>query len=652
MQEQLAQLSAEVQQLRGQLQSESTAREQAEAALGQQERYVLAYLDISSDAFAVLNPDGTERYISPSYERVLGRGAEDRAGESMFDHVHPEDTLRVAGAFSRLLQEPGSTVRVEVRAQHRDGSWRHIEAAGANLLDNPAVAGIVVAFRDITALKNVNEKLRHLFESVNDGIFAIDLNGAYTEANQRLAEMHGLSSREELLGRNAFDFLSQRDFETVTTRLPGVLEAGGSRHVEYNLLKVDGTEFPCEANVSVQTDAFGTPIGMIGVARDVTARKQAEERLRLSEEKLRNVLQSANDGIFALDLRGVYTEVNEKLLEMHGLGSRDEILGRKATEFVAAYDLERALASMRGILPNGTVSGVEYDALRADGSEYPCEASASVLKDASGGPIGIIGVVRDVTERKQRERELKRVMAKLERSNKELEQFAYVASHDLQEPLRMVASYTELLAERYKGRLDEKADRFINYAVDGATRMQRQINDLLTYSRVATRGKPFTEVDCNKALAKALANLQAAIDESGAIVTSDELPTLRGDGSQMVQLFQNLIGNAIKFHTEQAPRVHVSAREQESKWVFSVWDNGIGIERQYVERIFAMFQRLNKRSQYPGTGIGLALCKRIVERHGGNIWVESALGEWSEFYFCLPERAVQDESEGDNAELG
>jgi light-regulated signal transduction histidine kinase (bacteriophytochrome) len=304
------------------------------------------------------------------------------------------------------------------------------------------------------------------------------------------------------------------------------------------------------------------------------------------------------------------------------------------------------------MLPDGSVSGVEYDALRADGSDFPCEASASVLRDASGDPIGIIGVVRDVTERKQRERELKRLMARLERSNKELEQFAYVASHDLQEPLRMVASFTELLGERYKGQLDAKADRFINYAVDGATRMQRQINDLLTYSRVTTRGKPFTVVDCNTTLSKALVNLHAAIDESGATVASDELPTLTGDGSQLVQLFQNLIGNAIKFRGEQVPRIHVSARQQESKWVFTVRDNGIGIERQYVERIFVMFQRLNKRSQYPGTGIGLALCKRIVERHGGNIWVESAPGEGSEFYFSLPEGAVQDESEEDNAELG
>jgi signal transduction histidine kinase len=235
---------------------------------------------------------------------------------------------------------------------------------------------------------------------------------------------------------------------------------------------------------------------------------------------------------------------------------------------------------------------------------------------------------------------LTRQAQELTRSNTDLEQFAYVASHDLQEPLRMVASYTQLLARRYRGRLDADADDFINYAVDGANRMQTLINDLLAFSRINTKAQGFTSVDCNLALERALGNLKHAIDESRATVTHDALPTLQADAAQMSQLFQNLIGNAVKFHGIEPPRVHLSAQQPGGEWRFSISDNGIGIDPQFAGRIFAIFQRLHGKEKYPGTGIGLAICKRIVERHGGRIWVESEAGKGSTFYFTVPAEEV------------
>jgi light-regulated signal transduction histidine kinase (bacteriophytochrome) len=257
----------------------------------------------------------------------------------------------------------------------------------------------------------------------------------------------------------------------------------------------------------------------------------------------------------------------------------------------------------------------------------PLESSEGILVTAA---------IRDITTRKTAEAHLLNKVEELNRSNEELGQFAYIASHDLQEPLRMVASYTQLLSRRYKGKLDSDADEFISFAVDGASRMQRLIQDLLAYSRVGTKGSDLLDTSCEEALQQALVNLRGSIEESGALVTHDPLPAVLADEMQLVQLFQNLVGNAIKYQSPGIPRIHISAAMNgEKKWIFSVKDNGLGIDPQYFERIFGMFQRLHKREEFAGTGIGLAICKKIVERHGGSISVESQPGQGSTFRFAL-----------------
>ncbi|MFA5110317.1 MAG: ATP-binding protein [Desulfobaccales bacterium] len=243
----------------------------------------------------------------------------------------------------------------------------------------------------------------------------------------------------------------------------------------------------------------------------------------------------------------------------------------------------------------------------------------------------------ELDERRRAEQRLAKYAEDLTRSNQELEQFAYVTSHDLQEPLRMVASFTQLLARRYQGRLDQDADEFIGFAVEGATRMQNLLNDLLAYSRVGTRGKPFVPIDCNTVFKQARDNLAKAVEESGALIFLDPLPVVRGDEVQLIQLFQNLVANAIKFRGSEMPQIHVSAVKKGHDWVFAVRDNGIGIDPAHQDRIFVIFQRLHARSEFPGTGVGLAICKKIVNRHGGRIWVESQPGKGSTFYFSIPE---------------
>jgi PAS domain S-box-containing protein len=318
--------------------------------------------------------------------------------------------------------------------------------------------------------------------------------------------------------------------------------------------------------------------------------------------------------------------------------SRDELVGQKVTNIIPEGFAERlvadALRSVEDALAQQIGTGIELSGRRKNGTEFPIEIMLSPLESAEG--ILVTAAIRDITARSRAEANLLQKMDELNRSNEELGQFAYIASHDLQEPLRMVASYTQLLSRRYKGKLDSDADEFIAFAVDGAGRMQRLIQDLLAFSRVGTKGKILTNISSQEAFEQALANLRGAVEESGAQVTHDPLPTVVADEMQLIQLFQNLIGNGIKYQALGIPRVHVSAsRTGGEKWTFSVKDNGLGIDPQYFDRIFGMFQRLHKRDEFEGTGIGLAICKKIVERHGGSISVESQPGHGSTFRFAI-----------------
>lgn len=278
------------------------------------------------------------------------------------------------------------------------------------------------------------------------------------------------------------------------------------------------------------------------------------------------------------------------------------------------------------------------------GFRFPVEIKARQI--AVGGQFLIIAVARDITEREEAEQAIARQADELARSNEDLEQFAYVASHDLQEPLRMVSSYVQLLAKRYRGRLDSDADDFIEFAVDGAARMKRLIDDLLAYSRVRPDTAVLAKVDCEEILARALENLESAITESGAKIKHGPLPSVNGDAVTLVQLFQNLLSNAIKFSPGGAPQIDISAEDVGGAWRFSVHDKGIGIDPGSQDRIFLLFQRLHHKSEYSGTGIGLAMCKRIAERHGGRMWVDSKPGEGSTFFFTIADRSAVGASVG------
>jgi PAS domain S-box-containing protein len=366
--------------------------------------------------------------------------------------------------------------------------------------------------------------------------------------------------------------------------------------------------------------------------------KEMAER-QMSEARLRLLIDGARDyAIVMLDALGGVTSWNEGATRLKNWKG-GEILGKHFSVFyppdaVAAGRPEQGLACA---VEEGR-HAEECWQVRKDGSQFLAEVIITAIRDADGALLGFSTVTRDITQGKLAEERLQATLMELERSNKDLEQFAYVASHDLQEPLRMVSSYTQLLAQRYEAQLDDRARKYIDYAVDGAVRMQRLINDLLAYSRVNTQGSRLEWVDAQLPLQDALSNLAAALDENAALVSCDGLPRVCADATQLSQLFQNLIGNALKFRSAEQPRIRVSASDLGREWRLEVRDNGIGIEQRYAEKVFVIFQRLHTRQEYPGTGIGLALCKRIVERHGGRIWFESEAGTGSTFYFTLPKQ--------------
>jgi len=358
------------------------------------------------------------------------------------------------------------------------------------------------------------------------------------------------------------------------------------------------------------------------------------------EGRYRGLLEAAPDAMVVVNQGGEIVLLNVQAEKQFGY-RRDELVGQKVKNIIPEGFAERLIADGTRSAPEALAqqigSGIELSGRRKDGSEFPIEIMLSPLESVEG--ILVTAAIRDISVRKKSEALLVKTVGELKRSNDDLQQFAYVASHDLQEPLRMVASYTQLLGRRYQGRLDSDADEFIAYAVDGCNRMQGLIQDLLAYSRAGTNGKALHKISGENALKDALTNLRATIEESGAVVTHDSLPAITTDDVQLAQVFQNLVGNAIKYRRAEVPRVHVSARKNGgNEWIFSVRDNGLGIDPQYFERIFVLFQRLHGREEFAGTGIGLAICKKILGRLGGRIWVESQPENGSTFYFALPER--------------
>ncbi len=508
-----------------------------------------------------------------------------------------------------------------------------LAAAEAQLAAYQQAATLMEAWKDAAG-----PQLLTILNKFASGILLISADGRLLFANPRAAAMFDLQS-EEMIGRSVDDLLPPEIAQLYQERTQACFASDTPHEYERTFTLPVGTRTLFVANQMIVTSQGDA---LLSTLIDISSRTRIEAELSVALTKYRTLFDVMPLGITVSDHTGQIVESNAMAERLLGIGKEEQ--------------------------QHRQIDGAEWRIVRPDGSPMPVEEFASVraLKEqclienvemgiitpagvttwinVTAAPVplenyGVVIAYNDISARMEAEHALHRTMKELTRSNADLEQFAYVASHDLQEPLRGVIGMLQVLQQRYQGRLDSRADQYISVAADSANRMQELINDLLLFSRVDRRTQIFAQMNAEAALNHALANLHVTIQERGAVITSDPLPKIYADPAQIAQLFQNLLSNAIIFCSESPPRIHVSAQRRGSAWKFSLRDNGIGISPEHTERIFIIFQRLHPRQAYPGTGIGLAICKKIIERHGGQIWVDSHLGHGSTFFFTIPDQS-------------
>ena len=589
-------------------------------------------VESSNDAIITISLDGTIITWNKGAEQIYGYLSEEILGKSV-SILAPE---HLKNETKKLIEK----VKLGEKIQHyvtsrlrKGGKLIYVSIALSPVFDaSSKLVAISAIVRDITERKNAEVKIQRLaniVESSNDAIITISLDGIITTWNKGAEQIYGYSS-EEILGKSV-SIVAPEHLKNETKKLIEKVKLGEKiQHYVTSRLRKGGKLIYVSIALSPVFDASSKLVAISAIVRDITERKNAEVKI----QRLANIVESSNDAIITISLDGIITTWNKGAEQIYGYSS-EEILG-KSVSIVAPEHLKNETKKLIEKVKLGEkIQHYVTSRLRKGGKLIYVSIALSPVFDASSKLVAISAIVRDITELKKADEILKFKLEELARSNKELEQFAYVSSHDLQEPLWMITGYLQLLQRKYRGELDEKADKYIRFAVDGAFQMQNLINDLLEFSRMTTSTREPGPANCEFILNQVLFNLKLFIKENKATVAHGSLPEVMIDFTQLVQIFQNLIINGIKFHSEEAPKIYISAEKKASEWVFSVQDNGIGIDPQYSGKIFEIFKRLHKKEEYPGTGIGLAICKKIVERCGGRIWVESELGKGSTFYFTL-----------------
>ena len=630
-------------------------RRVTETALRESEEGYRMLLDGVRDyAIFMMDPQGQVVSWNAGAERIKGYTAEQIIGQNFacffpaedIERGRPGEVLRMTAACGRH-EERGMRVR-------KDGSRFLSSLALAALRDTEGkLRGFSEFSHDLSEETASDARYRGLLEAAPDAMVVVNQRGEIVLLNVQAEKQFGYS-RDELVGQRVKNIIpdgfAERLIADATRSTADALAQQIGTGLELSGRRKDGSEFPIEIMLSPLESAEG--ILVTAAIRDISVRKAAEEHLVQMEGRYRGLLEAAPDAMVVVNQGGEIVLVNVQAEKQFGY-SRDQLVGQKVKNIIPEGFAERLIAdatrSVADALAQQIGMGIELLGRRKDGSEFPIEIMLSPLESAEG--ILVTAAIRNISVRKkseednaelerrveERTKELAVANQVLGQSNLELKQFAYVASHDLQSPLRSISGFVQLLQLEYEGKLDEQARDWIRRTVQSIEQMQTLIRDLLSYSRVDARSRPFTRIPFPDVVNDALTLLDSSIHDSGAQITCGPLPEITGDRSQLVQLVQNLIGNGLTYRGDQPPRIHLSAEPSGKEWIFSVRDNGIGIDPKYHEQIFEIFKRLHDQKEYPGTGIGLAVCRRVVNRHGGRIWVESEPGHGSIFRFTIPE---------------
>jgi PAS domain S-box-containing protein len=483
------------------------------------------------------------------------------------------------------------------------------------------------------ALRRSEERWRSIVQNIPDIILVVARDGTIMAANRTVSG--GIV--EEAIGKSVYENVAPEYCDTIRKSLEQVFQTGKPDTFEILGVGPHGLNIAWYETRVVPKEQDGQVTAVALISRDITERKRAEERSGEYQERFRGLVEDLHNIVYRYRFTPIsgFEYISPAVKDITGY-TAEELCADPNLGFKLVHTDDRHLleAVGKGDKPPGIPFSLRW--VRKDGTFVWTEQQSVPIYDESRNLVAVEGIARDITERKRAEEKLEQAPAELARSKAELDNLANITSHEMDEPLHMVGRCLNLLERRYKGKLDANTEKVIGHSLDGVNRMQRLVKDLLAYSRVSSECKDFRPTNCEAMFARALANLKAKVEESGAVVTHDALPIVMADDSQMTQLFQNLISNAIKFCGEEPPSVHVSAETKENEWLFSLQDSGIGIDPEHFERIFMIFQRLHDEADYPGTGIGLSICKKIVERHGGYIWVDSEPGKGSRFYFTIP----------------
>lgn len=606
--------------------------------LKQIQLYTRSLIEASIDAFMATDLLGIITDVNTQMEKLIGKNREELIGTPFKKYC--TDTKRAEEVIRQVLVEE-QVMNYELTLLATNNQQTNVSFNASIFYDAKGkLHGIFVTARDITEQKKIEQRLRDaqlytrsLLEASIDALFAISPEGIITDINEETSRLLEFP-RKHLLDTKFADYFTEP--ERAKKGLQIIYKKGRVANYELVLITHSKQQIIVSLNAAVFYDATGKPQGILASARDISSQKQTEQQLRTAQLYTRSLIEASIDAMMITDPIGNITDINQEMIKLTGY-SRKQLLGSSFYKYFTNATLAEKAITL--VLKENHLTDYELTIKAKNGQKIIVSYNATTFYDQAGKLQGILAVARDITERKIAEKKFNDLLTALQRSNEELQQFAYIASHDLQEPLRMVESYVQLLERRYKNKLDKDANDFIGFAVDGVNRMQRLVNDLLFYSRVITKAKPFSQVNCNQVLEQVLFDLQPQIKEKEAEIISEELPIVIADETQIARVLQNLISNAIKF-CKRKPKIHIKVKKHENEWIFAITDNGIGIALEYYQQIFVIFKRLHTRAEYPGTGLGLAICKKIIERHGGRIWVKSEPGKGSTFYFTLPKKEV------------